>query len=207
MEPHSSIQEKNADSASPIAPSPTPSSSPLQVIWEWVRVIVVALVLAYIIRSFVAEPFIVEGASMDPTFATGQFLLVDRISYRFEDPQRYDVIVFQYPENPSIDYIKRIIGLPGDTMSMKNGSVTIVNKDNPKGFTLPQSFVSSSHQSYDTIPPTTLGPNQYFVMGDNRAQSSDSRVWGDVDRSLIIGRPVIRLLPPSVMPGQVKIKD
>ena len=171
---------------------------------EWAQVIIIAGIIAVVLRTYIVEPFIVEGASMDPTFATGQFLLVDRLTYRFEAPKRYDIIVFQYPKNPSIDYIKRIIGLPGETVGIKDGIVTIVNPDHPKGMILPQPFVSADHQSYDT-ETATLGPDEYFVMGDNRAQSSDSRVWGSVQKQLIIGRPILRILPPdsiSILPGE-----
>lgn len=171
---------------------------------EWVQVIVVALIVALPIRFFIAEPFIVNGASMDPTFSTGQFLIVDRVTYRFEEPNRGDVIVFEYPNNPSVYYIKRIIGLPGETISIKNGKVTIINNKKPEGFELTEPYIETSHISMDTSKET-LGPTEYFVMGDNRAQSSDSRVWGPLKRELIVGRPIIRLLPPnaiSVFPGQ-----
>ena len=95
---------------------------------EWVQVIVIALVISLPIRFFIAEPFVVQGASMDPTFSTGQFLIIDRLSYRFESPSRGDVIVFEYPNDPKTFYIKRIIGLPGETVDIKDGKVTVVAK-------------------------------------------------------------------------------
>ncbi len=178
---------------------------------EWIQVIVIALIISLPIRFFIAEPFIVNGASMDPTFSTGQFLIVDRLSYRLENPQRGDVIVFKYPNNPSIYYIKRIIGLPGETLSMKDGSVTVTNPAdttfttaNPNGLVLDESYIDPTHKSHDDIT-TVLGPDKYFVMGDNRLQSSDSRAWGDLNRDLIIGRPIVRLLPLpsiSIWPGK-----
>ena len=170
---------------------------------EWAQVIIIAGILALVLRTYIIEPFIVEGASMDPTFATGQFLLVDRLTYRLHPPTRYDVIVFQYPKDPSVDYIKRIIGLPGETVTIKDGIATIVNPDHPNGIILPQPFVEASHQSFDS-ETVTLGQDQYFVMGDNRAQSYDSRAWGSVPKNLIIGRPILRILPPStisLLPG------
>ena len=178
----------------PIPATPKPPHKFWKALREWVQVIVIAGILAFILRTYIVEPFIVEGASMDPSFATGQFLLVDRLTYRFEAPHRYDVIVFQYPLNINTDYIKRIIGLPGETIKINNGLVTVINSAYPKGIPLPQPYVEADHQSYDTYQ-ITLGPNQYFVMGDNRAQSSDSRAWGPVDRKFIIGRTLLRLLP------------
>lgn len=180
-------------------------------VMEWVKVIIIALIISLPIRYFIAEPFIVNGASMDPTFATGQFLIVDRLSYRFENPQRGDVIVFEYPNNPSIYYIKRIIGLPGETITMKNGNITITNPNdnaftiaNPNGLALNEPYIEDIHKSHDDMT-TTLDNNNYFVMGDNRLQSSDSRAWGDLNRDLIIGKPFVRLLPLpsiSIWPGK-----
>ena len=173
-------------------------------ILEWVKVIVIALAIALPVRWFIAEPFIVNGASMDPTFATGQFLVVDRVTYRFESPKRGDVIVFEYPNDPSTYYIKRIIGLPGETVTINDGIITIINKENPKGLKLDEPYISSEHFARDSST-RTLTDTQYFVMGDNRAQSSDSRYWGPLESHFIIGRPIVRLLPVqtiSVWPGQ-----
>ncbi len=171
---------------------------------EWVQVIIIALLISLPIRFFIAEPFIVNGASMDPTFSTGQFLIVDRVTYRFEMPKRGDVIVFKYPNNPSVYYIKRIIGLPNESVDIKNGIVSITNATHPKGLVLKEPYIESTHASYDTFH-AQLGPTEYFVMGDNRSQSSDSRVWGPLDSRFIIGRPIIRLLPVtslSLVPGE-----
>ncbi len=171
---------------------------------EWIQVIVVALIIALPVRFFIAEPFIVNGASMDPTFSTGQFLVVDRLTYRFEKPQRGDIIVFEYPNNPDIYYIKRIIGLPGETISITKGIVTISSTEHPEGFSLDESYITGSHMSFDTFAQETLDDDQYFVMGDNRLQSSDSRVWGPLDEHFIVGRPIVRLFPVttiSILPG------
>jgi signal peptidase I len=178
---------------------------------EWIQVIIIALVIAIPVRWFIAEPFIVNGASMDPTFATNQFLIVDRLTYDFSQPKRGDVIVFQYPDSgpgthiPTTYYIKRIIVLPGESFSIKNGHVFVANAADPKGFYVDDSFVAPDHASYDNISTTTMDATHYFVMGDNRAQSSDSRSWGPLDRRFIIGRPIIRLLPinmVSFLPGE-----
>ncbi|MFA6601997.1 MAG: signal peptidase I [Candidatus Paceibacterota bacterium] len=170
---------------------------------EWVQVIVIALAISLPIRFFIAEPFIVDGASMDPTFDSRQFLIVDRLSYRFNAPSRQDVIVFRYPKNPSTYFIKRIIGLPGETVEIKDGQVSI---SSPLASTttiiLNEPYISSDHRSYENLK-VTLDSNEYFVMGDNRANSSDSRVWGSLDKDLVIGRPVIRFLPPAILPGKI----
>lgn len=196
------------DSEEPISSSmaPTSGKSFWQNLREWVQVIVVALVIALPIRFFIAEPFIVQGASMDPTFSTGQFLIIDRISYRFDEPQRGDVIVFEYPNNPDVYYIKRIIGLPDEHISIKSGVVTITNNENPDGLTLTEPYIDVSHISSENFN-VQLGETEYFVMGDNRTQSSDSRIWGPLDRHFIIGRPIVRLIPVQeigVLPGNHK---
>jgi signal peptidase I len=165
---------------------------------EWVQVIIIALIISLPIRFFIAEPFVVQGASMDPTFSTGQFLIVDRLTYRLENPERGDVIVFEYPNNPNIYYIKRIIGLPGEHITIKGGKVSV------NGTQLDEPYIDPAHASQDS-EDKTLGDTEYFVMGDNRAQSSDSRIWGPLDKHFIVGRPFIRLTPftaISVFPGQ-----
>ena len=189
-------------------PSSSPSPKTSSPLWgklrEWLEVIVIALVISLPIRIFIAEPFIVNGASMDPTFSSGQFLIVDRLSYRFDSPRRDDVIVFEYPNNPRTYYIKRIIGLPNETVSIKNGRITITGKESPKGIELKENFIDPSHASYDTFS-VSLGPTEYFVMGDNRAQSSDSRSWGPLKEDFIVGKPILRLLPintVSIWPGK-----
>lgn len=192
-------------------PGPRASGSRTKSSWsairEWVQVIVIALIVALPVRFFIAEPFIVNGASMDPTFSTGQFLIVDRLTYRFEEPKRGDVIVFEYPNNPDVYYIKRIIGLPNEAISIKNGIVSITNSENPNGLILYETYIDAGHASLETFTEETLGSTEYFVMGDNRLQSSDSRVWGPLDRHYIVGRPIVRLLPitsASVLPGVEK---
>jgi signal peptidase I len=141
---------------------------------------------------------------MDPTFASGQYLIVDQLTYHLEDPKRDDVIIFKYPKDPSTYYIKRIIGLPGETLSVDHGTVTIINNKNPSGFILNEPYITDSHKTSDTFE-ITLGPTEYFVMGDNRPQSSDSRSWGPLEAKYIVGRPFLRLIPfskLSVFPGR-----
>jgi signal peptidase I len=172
---------------------------------EIIKFTLIALAIVIPIRTFVAQPFIVSGASMDPTFDTGQYLIVDQMTYHLEDPKRYDVIVFKYPINPKIYFIKRIIGLPGEKISIKQGKVSVINKENPDGITLEDSYVTPEHQTSENFE-INLSDTEYFVMGDNRGQSSDSRSWGPLDIKYIIGRPFVRLFPISKMglfPGSI----
>ena len=174
---------------------------------EIIKFIIIALIIVIPVRTYIAQPFIVNGPSMDPTFNTGQYIIVDQLSYRLNSPERGDVIIFKYPRNPKVYYIKRIIGLPGETLVSNGGRVTVQNKENPEGIVLNDSFIADRHRTSDDFK-ISLGPTEYFVMGDNRAESADSRTWGPLDKKLIVGRAFIRLLPPtkiSILPGEFKI--
>jgi signal peptidase I len=172
-----------------------------QSFWELVRFAIIALLIVIPIRAFIAQPFVVSGSSMVPTFQDGQYLIVDEISYKFEQPGRDNVIVFRYPNDTTKFFIKRIIGLPGDTVDVQGNDVTITNKDHPNGFKLDESFLVNNGGIGAHM---MLGPDQYFVMGDNRPASSDSRYWGPVAKNLIVGRVFLRLLPINkigLLPG------
>ena len=169
----------------------------------------IALIVVLPIRLFIAQPFIVSGDSMDPTFANNQYLIVDEITYHIEPVQRGDVIIFKYPNDQTKYFIKRVIGLPGETIQIESARVTIKNTANPQGFILTENYIAAQNLPQDHVL-TTLGPNQYFVMGDNRGASFDSRSWGPVDKSLIIGRPILRLFPLSqigLFPGESLVKN
>ena len=144
------------------------------------------------IRLFIVSPFVVDGESMHPTFENLDYLVVDELVYDFKAPARGDVIVFRYPGDPSIFYIKRIIGLPGETVSINHGVATITTVDG-KSLTLTEPYIVNEDATY--TKSVTLNAGEYFVMGDNRPNSSDSRVWGPLPRKDIIGRVDLRLLP------------
>ncbi len=163
-------------------------------IWETAKIIIISLVIIFPIRYYLVQPFFVKGASMETNFHDGDYLLVDELSYRFEPPSRGDVIVFRYPENPSQFFIKRIIGLPGETVEIKSNHVTIFNDQNKEGLTLQEDYLSSSQQTLGNVS-VQLGVSEYYVLGDNRLQSSDSRIWGKLDKKFITGRAFIRLWP------------
>ena len=172
---------------------------------ELVKFTLIAIVIVIPLRTFVAQPFIVKGPSMNPTFADNQYLIVDQLTYHFHNPERQDVIVMRFPLNPKVFFIKRIIGLPGESLSIHDGIVTVVNRDNPQGMVVEAPYVENGHASHDNFS-LTLGPEEYFVMGDNRSESSDSRSWGPLEKKFIIGRPILRLFPPSnigVFPGKL----
>ena len=191
----------------PDTPQNPPAQQPKKehFIWDLVKFTVGALVIVFVIRTFVAQPFIVSGLSMYPTFDNANYLVIDELSYRFEAPARGDVLVFRYPNDPSIFYIKRIIGLPNEKLVSKNGVITVFDVAHPNGFALNEPYIEADHKSFDSWATTTLDSTQYWVMGDNRNESSDSRVWGPLDRGFFIGRPVLRLFPFNsigVFPGK-----
>lgn len=162
---------------------------------EIVRFSIIALIIVIPIRMFIAQPFIVSGESMVETFQHGQYLIVDQVSYKIGKPQRGDVVIFRYPVDPSKFFIKRIIGVPGDEIVIEDNTVTIYNEANPEGALLDEPYITDMTNSKDD--KKELGDREYFVMGDNRNHSSDSRSWGVLMEDRIVGRALIRLFPPQ----------
>lgn len=163
-------------------------------VWQFTKIVLVSLAIVLPVRFFVAQPFIVNGASMEPTFQDGEYLIVDELSYLLRSPERGDVTVFRYPQNPSQFFIKRIIGLPGETVIIKDGTVSIQSAAYPNGVTLEEQYLPPL---LETMPNkyAVLGADEYFVMGDNRDQSYDSRQWGVLGEKFIVGRTLLRLWP------------
>lgn len=161
---------------------------------ELLKFALIAVIIVVPVRLFVAQPFIVSGESMSPTFETGQYLIVDELSYHFSQPQRGDVIIFRYPRNPSEFFIKRIVGLPGETVNITDSAISVVEQG---GAHLALSEPYIANKGNGGPESITLKSDQYFVMGDNRPDSSDSRYWGPLPRQNIIGRAFLRLLPLS----------
>ena len=183
--------------------SPTPSDSSFgqtvgSFVWDLVKILVVALIIIVPFRMFVAEPFVVSGSSMLPNFQNHNYLIVDRLSYLVGQPTRGDVIVMRFPKDTSQFFIKRIIGLPGETVKIQQGYVIIINKDHPEGFRLSEPYLPSQTETYGSTNPVTLGTGEYFVLGDNRTASSDSRVWGILPANDIVGKVWVRVYPFSV---------
>lgn len=171
------------------------------IITEIFKFSILAIAIVIPFRIYIAQPFVVSGASMAPTFETGEYLIVDRATYHFEQPQRGDVVIFRYPSDPSKFFIKRIIGLPGETVELANGVSSIVGTDGER-VSLDEPYLKTDRT--DDHITTRLSSDEYFVMGDNRGASSDSRTWGPVPRENIVGRALVRLLPPThfgIFPG------
>ncbi|MDD5547767.1 MAG: signal peptidase I [Candidatus Pacebacteria bacterium] len=166
----------------------------LLAIWEVAEVVLVAAVTVFVVRTFLAQPFLVSGASMEPNFSSGNYLLVDEITYRFREPQRGEVVIFRPPGNPSVYYIKRIIGLPTERVLINNGEVHLFTKEHPEGFVLNEHYLEASLKMENTLD-VTLDKGQYFVMGDNRDFSYDSRSWGPLPEKNLLGLVRLRLLP------------
>ena len=165
-------------------------------IWETIKIVVISLVIILPIRYYLAQPFFVKGASMESNFEDGDYIFIDELSYHFSNPVRGDVVVFRYPLNQSEFFIKRVIGLPGETVEIKSGKVIIYNDQQPEGFLLDEPYLDANQETLG-LSRVNLDGTQYFVMGDNRLRSSDSRRWGPVSRKLITGRAFIRLWPLS----------
>ncbi|MCA9366291.1 signal peptidase I [Candidatus Kaiserbacteria bacterium] len=175
---------------------------------EIIRFSLIALIIVIPIRMFIAQPFIVSGASMENTFDDKDYLIVDQLTYHFEKPERGDVIIFRYPRDESKFFIKRVIGLPGDTLSIDGNVITITNDEHPDGAILDEPYIKS--MAPNTYLTETLTDGEYFVMGDNRDRSSDSRSWGILQEDKIVGRALLRLFPMSnvgLFPGGYDSED
>ena len=161
---------------------------------EFVKFLVIASAIALPVRYFVAQPFIVRGASMQPNFENNEYLIIDELSYFFHEPKRGEVVVFHYPLDTRQYFIKRVIGLPGEKVEIKDGKVMVHKIGEEKGLLLKESYLPEGLKTEgDTT--LTLGPADYFVLGDNRSQSSDGRFWGALPRRLIVGRALFRAWP------------
>lgn len=175
--------------------------------WEVLRFALIAIVIVLPVRWYIAQPFIVSGASMEETFHNNEYLIVDQFTYHFREPERGEVIIFHYPNDTTKYFIKRVIGLPGETVSIKDNTVRVINQANPEGIILDEPYISDEITTGNLS--VTLGAEEYFVMGDNREHSSDSRTWGTLDKGKIVGRAWLRLFPPtelSFLPGSHQSK-
>lgn len=180
-------------------------------IFEIIKVFFWAVIIILPIRLFLFQPFFVQGASMEPNFEDGEYLIINELGYKktsldlkgahfftispFKELERGDAIVFRYPKNPSQYFIKRVIALPGETITIKDGKVMISNSENPSGFILDESdyLPRDLKTSGDMI--RKLEGDQYFIMGDNRGASHDSRAWGPLNKNFVIGKVLLRAWP------------
>ncbi len=164
---------------------------------EVVQIVVISAAIIIPIRYFLIQPFYVKGASMEPNFYDHEYLIIDELSYRFRTPERGEIVVFRYPRDPSQFFIKRVVGLPGETIEVTNGNVIIYTEEHPNGIVLEENYIDDE-QTTGKIR-TTLGATEYYLLGDNRDESLDSRSFGPVSVSGIIGRVWVRGLPLSRM--------
>ena len=165
-------------------------------VFELIKMVVIALVIIIPIRYFLIQPFYVKGASMEPNFFDSEYLIINEISYRFETPKRGDIVVFRYPKDPQEYFIKRVIALPGEKVQLKNGEIYIYNQEKPNGSLLPEPYLAAGVKTYSLSEDViTLGQDEFFVLGDNRNSSKDSRSFGPVNKSFLIGKVMLRGWP------------
>lgn len=183
---------------------------------ELIRTILIVSILVIFVRFFVVQPFVVKGSSMEPNFHDNEYIFVEELSSRLFGLHRGDVVIFKHPENqcnkfisksvinrtffqgPCTNFIKRVIGVPGETVVIKNGTVTIKNQEHPDGFVLNESYIPKS-DNFKLLGNVTktLDKDEYFVLGDNRQPNAslDSREWGVLPRNHITGKAWVRVLP------------
>ncbi len=174
----------------------------LSFFWDLVKTFIIVMLIAFAIRYFVIQPFVVDGDSMLPNFVNNEYLIAEKISYDFKTPTRGDVVIFRYPKNPEIIYIKRVIGLPGEVVEIKDNKISIAQSADSTANILKEDYISSSIKTEvldegtkEQSIKTALKDNEFYVLGDNREHSSDSREWGILPRSNIVGRVWITVTP------------
>jgi len=173
----------------------------LRTVWafvlDFIETIVVSLAIFALVYLFLFQPHQVEGRSMEPNFQNGEYILTDKVSYRFREPERGDVVVFHSPQDERVDFIKRIVGVPGDTIEVRTGYVYINGQKMEEPFINDPGRVAQGRFLRENAV-VEVPPGQYIVMGDNRLHSSDSREWGFVTRDEIVGRAFFRYWPMTV---------
>lgn len=170
---------------------------------EVLQIVVIAALIIIPIRLYVVKPFIVKGASMDPSLTDGEYLIIDELGYRIGSPERGHIVVFEPPGNDTQYYIKRVIGLPGETIEIMDGIITISNKEFPNGVILKEDYIQEYTHGREMV---ILGLNEYYVLGDNRDASLDSRQFGPIKEYSIVGRAWLRGLPIDKL-GTLGIPD
>ncbi len=172
----------------------TPKAKTIALVLEMIQVLAVSLAIIIPVRWFLIQPFYVQGASMEPNFFDHEYLIIDELSYRLGNPQRGDVVVFHYPNDPKQFFIKRVIGLPGETVEISDGKIRIYNVPHPNGMLLDETAYLD--QDFTAASQTvTLKADQYYLLGDNRSSSLDSRFFGPVSRKHVVGRVWVRGYP------------
>ncbi|MEK7115911.1 MAG: signal peptidase I [Patescibacteria group bacterium] len=172
----------------------SPKQAALGFLFELIQVLAISLAIIIPVRYFLIQPFYVKGASMEPNFFDHEYLIIDELSYRFRTPARGDIVVLRYPNDRTQYFIKRLIGLPGETIEIAGGHVKIFNDAHPNGFLLDETGYLDQEFTATTRTVTLKG-EEFFVLGDNRSASLDSRYFGPVTRNLVVGRVWLRGWP------------
>lgn len=193
-EPAPALPAPAVESESGSAPKPRPSSgrSPaLQSLLDLVHDLIIAVVVCVFLITYVVQAFKVQGSSMSPELADGERILVNKFLYRLESIERGDVVVFWYPEDPELSFIKRVVALPGESVEVRDGRVFV------DGVLLDEPYVDPENADRRSVAPQQVRPAHYFVLGDNRRGSNDSRSWGLVPERYVYGKAFFRLWPPT----------
>jgi signal peptidase I len=161
----------------------------LRAVWEFLHDLSVAVLFCFFLIAFVAQAFRVQGTSMEPLLRDGERIVVNKFVYRFHRIERGDVVVFWYPRDPSVSFIKRVVALPGDFVEIRTGQLLV------NGVPAAEDYLPASFRDTDSYPPTEVRKGYYFVLGDHRRSSNDSRTWGEVPEKYIYGRAVFRFWP------------
>jgi signal peptidase I len=161
----------------------------LRAAWEFLHDLSVAVLFCFFLIAFVAQAFRVQGTSMEPLLLDGERIVVNKLVYRFQPIGRGDVVVFWYPRDPSVSFIKRVVGLPGDLVEIRAGQLLV------NGLPVQEAYLPEGFRDGDNYPPTEVRKGYYFVLGDHRRSSNDSRTWGEVPEKYIYGRAVFRFWP------------
>jgi signal peptidase I len=172
-----------------VSSSDTARGRVLRAAWEFLHDLSVAVLFCFFLIAFVAQAFRVQGTSMEPLLLDGERIVVNKFIYRFQPIERGDVVVFWYPRDPSVSFIKRVVGLPGDLVEMRGGSLVV------NGVPVREAYLPDAFRDADNYPPTEIRKGYYFVLGDHRRSSNDSRTWGEVPEKYIYGRAVFRFWP------------
>ncbi len=161
---------------------------------ELAKIIVLVVVIILVVRYFLFRPFDVKGQSMEPSFSESEYLIIDEITYRLGEPKRGDVVVFRHNGDARDFFLKRIIGLPGEKVKIQGGKVVVYNTEHPQGVVIDEDYLSDMTYTQGELVHT-MGEDEYFVMGDNRGVSFDSRKFGSIKRKDIVGRVWLRGWP------------
>ncbi len=163
----------------------------LRALLEVLHDLSIAVLVCFFFVTFVAQAFRVQGTSMQPLLVDGERIIVNKLLYRYGPIERGDVVVFWYPKDPSVSFIKRVAGRPGDTVEIRRGQLYV------NGQRVREDYVLGSYRDSDTLAPVVVPSGYYYVLGDHRSSSNDSRSWGEVPERYIYGKAWFRFWPPS----------